>query len=280
MSQLTDALNRIQTWLVNNYPIVAEDIAPGLNQEEIRSIIEMIPFPLSDEVYELYQWSSGHDNSAFTIYTSIFDPYDGMSHVSLQYAIELKSILEEVDAEVCVTKYMSKPLFPLFEYEVVQFCAIGDWEDKKSSPIIFVSDSYEIITRYTSLTSMMLTVAESFESGAFSLDEEGYTEWNTAVFSPIYIKNNSDILKVSVKRLKQELITGKGNDTFLDMTIKNFKGDIYYLNRERKNATNNQLDTEIFQPLISAMQDENENEIVRDLARQALEELNYNFEHG
>jgi hypothetical protein len=278
MSQLTNALNRIQTWLTNNYPIATEIITPGLNQEEIQTIIETLPFSLPQEVYELYQWSRGHDENSLTTYTSIFDPYEGMSHSSLERAIELQSILEDEEFEGFTLKYIGKPLFPLFEFDGAYLCTIGDWEDENSSPIIFVSDINEITSRYTSLTSMILTIAESFESGVFCLCEERYQEWNTESFSPIYINYNSDILEVSIRRLKQELITGKDNDTSVERTIGNFEGDIIYLNRERLNLATNQFEIEVFQPLITAIQDENE--IVRDLARQALAKLNYNFEQS
>lgn len=59
------------------------------------------------------------------------------------------------------------------------------------------------------------------------------------------------------------------------MTISNFLGDIYHLDRERRNLVTKQLDFEVIEPLIVATQDENER--VRDLAKQALEELNYTF---
>jgi HEAT repeat protein len=43
-------------------------------------------------------------------------------------------------------------------------------------------------------------------------------------------------------------------------------------------VVNNQFDIEVLQSLITVMQDEDK--IVRDLAKQALEKLNYNFEQG
>ena len=274
MFQLTDALNRIKVWLNNNYPLMAESITPGLSPEDIQSIIETLPFSLPEEVGELYQWSRGHYGEALNAVA--FDPCEVMYHVSLEYAIELQSMLEDEDSDECVTKYINKPLFPLFDFNGTSFCSIGNWEDEKSSPIILVSPINNIIITYTSLTNMMLTVAESFESGVFRLNEKGYEEWNEKVFFSIYLKHNSDILKVSVMRLKQELIIGKNNDIFLEMTVRNFKDDIYYLLRKTQDFSTNKFRIEVLQPLITAMQDENE--VVRNLSRQALEELNYNFE--
>ena len=55
MSQLTDSLNQIKTWLENNCPLAAETITPGLTLSEIKSKIETLPFSLPNEFYELYQ---------------------------------------------------------------------------------------------------------------------------------------------------------------------------------------------------------------------------------
>ena len=77
MSQLTDSLNQIKTWLENNCPLAAESITPGLSLEEIQSKIETLPFSLPNEFYELYQWSRGDSLDAQTKYNSILDPYAG-----------------------------------------------------------------------------------------------------------------------------------------------------------------------------------------------------------
>jgi hypothetical protein len=274
MSQLKNALDRIKTWLTNNCPVVAENITPGLNSEEIQAIVKVLPFSLPEEIYEFYQWSRGHYGEALN--SIAFDPYEVMFQASLEYAIELYSTLERADADECITDYINRPLFPIFDFNSASLCVIGNWDDKKSSPIILVSNINQITTRYTNLTSMMLTVAESFESGAFSLEEDGYTAWNEEVFSHIYVKYNSNILEFSIARLKQELINRQHSVILSGMTKSNFEGDICYLGRERLYLETNQFDIEMLQPLITAMQDENK--IVRDLAKRALEELNYDFE--
>jgi SMI1 / KNR4 family (SUKH-1) len=275
MSQLTNTLDRIQTWLKSNYPIVAEFIPSGLTIEEIREITSRLPFTLPKEVNELYQWSRGHNKDTLSSFTSIFDPYEGMSHSSLQLAIETQTSFENLPEELAL-EYISKQLFPLFELEGSYLCVIRDYEDNKSSPVILVSQIGEITIRYSSLTSMMQTIAESFESGAFHFHKNGYSEWNEGVFSPIYVKYNSDILKFSIARLKQELTIRKDSKILSRITKSNFEGDICYLGRERLYLETNQFDIEIIRPLITAMQDDNE--IVRDLAKRALEELNYDFE--
>lgn len=172
MSLLTEALDRIRAWLRTNYPAAAECITPGLSLSEIEEITQTLPFSLPDEVYELYQWSRGHTPATQTIYTNIFEPYEGMALCSLESAIEILPIFED-EFEECAVKYVGKPLFPIFQTDASNLCVVGDWDNKKSSPIIFISEINEIENIYTSLTSMMLTVADCFEAGAISFNEKG-----------------------------------------------------------------------------------------------------------
>lgn len=275
MSILTDSLNRIQVWLRNNYPAVAESVTPGLASEEIQEIIQTLPFSLPEEICELYQWSRGHTEENRRNYTHIFDPYEGMALCSLERAIEIYPSFED-EFEECARKYIGKPLFPIFEFDGSYLCVVGDWEEDAKTPIIFVSEINEIHNKYTSLTSMILTIAECFENGGISFKENGHRIWNEEIFSSFYLKNNSNLLKFSVNKLKQELIMRQYNPVLIEMTINDFLGDISYLDRERCNLPGRQLEFDVLEPLVTVIQDENE--IVRNLARQALEDFDYNFE--
>ncbi len=274
MSLLTEALDRIRAWLRTNYPVVADCITPGLSLEEIQEITQTLPFSLPDEVYELYQWSRGHTPETQTIYTHIFEPYQAMALCSLETAIEIAPIFED-EFEECAVKYISKPLSPIFQTDASNLCVVGDWDNKKSSPIIFVSEINGIENIYTSLTSMMLTVADCFEAGAISFNEKGHRNWNAEKFASIYLKHNSNLLEFSLKRLKQQLVMTQHDSILRQMTISNFLGDIYRLDGERRNLVTKKLDFEVIEPLITAMQ--NEDEPIVSLAKQALEELKYTF---
>lgn len=277
MSLLTDALNRIRAWLHSNCPAAAESITPGLSLSEIQEITRTLPFSLPHEVYELYQWSRGHAQETQTTYTSIFDPYEGMTLCSLRRGIQILPSFEDELDEIAV-RYINKPLFPVFEFDCSYLCVIGDWEDKESSPIIFVSEINDIINRYTSLTSMMLTLAECFETGTFFLDEDKCNNCDKKKFSLIYLKYNFNLLVLSLKRLKQELVTAQQNSEQRQRAVNQFLGDIAWLDRERRNLAIKQLDLKFIEPLITAMQ--KEDEPIVSLAKQALEDLNYNFEQG
>lgn len=68
MSALIDALERIETWLVQNQPELAIGLQPGLTLEEINGILKSFPYQLSEEVCELYQWHNGKRLDCFNYF--------------------------------------------------------------------------------------------------------------------------------------------------------------------------------------------------------------------
>ena len=62
MSEITEALQRIEVWLQNHMPNRAAELRPGLTRNEINELVKDLPFNLPDEVYELYQWHDGSVN--------------------------------------------------------------------------------------------------------------------------------------------------------------------------------------------------------------------------
>ena len=276
MSQLTDSLNQIKTWLENNCPQAAETITPGLTLSEIESKIENLPFSLPGEFYELYQWSRGNSLDTKDIYTYIFGADDATSLNSLQYAIEVFPDLVDEEFEECAINYIGKPLFPIFGSDATFHCIVGDWESETPSPIIYVTEICETNHSYVSLTSMMLTAVEALQQNALDFNSKSYSKWNEEKYAEIYLKHNFSILELSVKALKQRLIMSQPDPFGEDKAKSIFKGDIYILDAKRRNLTSRQLDSKIVEPLIIALEDEDTR--VRNLARWGLEELEYDFE--
>lgn len=274
MTQLTDSLNQIKTWLENNCPQAAESITPGLSLEEIESKIQGLPFRLPKEFYELYQWSRGNDLGYQTIYSCILDLYGGTSLSNLEIAIKKFSDFED-EFEECAVNYIGKPLFPIFQTDLDCLCVIGDWENKNSSPIIFVSDLNETPHAYVSITSMMLTVVELLEANAFDFNK-GYLDWDEKKHAVIYLKHNSNILELSVKALKQHLLIAEPNSVAEEKAENNFRYDIDEIDSKRRDLTSRQLDSKIVEPLVIALEDEDKR--VRNLVKWGLKELEYKFE--
>ncbi len=73
MSKLTEALEKIDTFLSLNISIQANNLAPGINRDLIKEQIKQLPFEIPNEVYELYEWHNGYVNKF------IFNNYDFLS---------------------------------------------------------------------------------------------------------------------------------------------------------------------------------------------------------
>ena len=178
MSELTNALNRILNWFENNKPSTIESLQPGLTIEEIEEKAKDLPFRLTQEVYELYQWRNGmiDDGSCFFRYYRF---------ISLEEALEELKLMEEAWG-------LSLPFgwFPLFEYEGEYFSIVGAEENTENSLILRTYEGIDIIHR--SLTNMMLCIAEFYETGAYYIGESGNLEENEVAAKNILLKYNPE----------------------------------------------------------------------------------------
>lgn len=270
MSLLTNALNQIRAWVETNYSVGIQHLPPGLNRSEIETLVQTLPFQLPDEIYELYQWSSGNSEDSLTNHAFFFDPYEGMALCSLERAIALSSTFEDEFDEVAV-KYLDQPLFPIFQFEGSFLCLVGNLE---SSPVIFVSEIREIIIRYESITTMMLTLAECFTTGVTSIDNQGFLVYDCDQFSPIYCQHNPDLLTLSLTRLNQELTIIKSQSQILKTILLNhFLTQVYWLTEQDKNLSLESIDPELINPIIALT--EEVDETIKILVKQALAQLNY-----
>ena len=270
MSQLTDSLNQIKTWLENNCPQAAESILPGLSLEEIESKIEDLPFSLPKEFYELYQWSRGNSLDPKDIYTYIFGADDATSLNSLEYAMEVFPDFVDED-EDCAVNYIGKTLFPIFGSDATFHCIVGDWQDETPSPIVYISDIIETNHSFVSLTSMIQPAAEAIQANALNFSSKSYSKWDEEKYAEIYFKYNSNILELSVKALKLHLLIAEPNSLAEEKAENNFIEDIANLYVKKQNLSSEQLDYEMLEPLVIALEDEDKR--IRNLARKALEEL-------
>lgn len=196
MSILTDCLNRILNWLEQNEPSFARALQPGLSESQIRDRVEYgFPLSLPTEFYELYQWRNG------TIFGEeefvIFVP--GYAFNSLEYAIDQYQDFIE-DAEDFAERNDCDPsdiwrhdLLPIFSCDLIQdyICIVGNQELQKTSPMTyFWGEDKETGVIYSSLTSMMQTVAECYETGAYYLSKDGDIETDESMQKQIYHKYN------------------------------------------------------------------------------------------
>ncbi|MBV6621910.1 MAG: SMI1/KNR4 family protein [Rivularia sp. (in: Bacteria)] len=163
MSDLTDALNRIVNWLKNHTSekYASVDVwQPGLSYEEIDRRVADLPFKLPEEIYELYQWRNGtyegeEDFSRF---------FSGYAFLSLESAIKE---YEELNWKL--------HWFPIFYLDSRDYFIIScQSEDLALILRIYLGGGEGEQVLFSSLTNMMLTIAECYETGAFYFDDEGY----------------------------------------------------------------------------------------------------------
>ena len=191
MSALTNALDRIRNWLQHNIPESVARLPPGLTPGEIQEIAKDLPFTLPREICELYQWSRGYKSNELDSDPFIFNQF---ALLSLEEAINIYR--EKLKRLKDYYQYGGFPKDNPSRFQVF-FCIFGEIEGyvvidsnlENCEVILSYWDSDERIGHYSSLTSMMLTLAESFERGnsPCMLEE--------AEFEEIWLGYNCDLLE-------------------------------------------------------------------------------------
>lgn len=83
-------------------------------------------------------------------------------------------------------------LFPIFEYEGEYFAVPGTTNQVDTAPVFHIScDSGDVTLAFNSLTTMMLTIAESYEAGVYQLTSDERLTWeNMEQFGCLRLKYN------------------------------------------------------------------------------------------
>jgi cell wall assembly regulator SMI1 len=170
MSDLIIALDRILTWIQTVKPTLAETLQPGLSKAEIKKKTENLPFDLSQEIYELYQWHNGTNDKMECWFFAEYN-FNSLDE-SLALYQKLMSWQDEFQTEF--HEMWNSMWFPLFVLDIKEnlFTVCAD-EKLQNSPILkYFIESGETI-KYKSLTNMMLVIAECYETGVYYVDEIG-----------------------------------------------------------------------------------------------------------
>ena len=269
MSELTDGLNRIRAYLESNYPDMAAKLPPGLPLEKIEEIFQILPYRLPQEVYELYQWCGGWDWEAEN-WDTVFAPYYGtMTLCSPQGGMETAKDLEKYGVT-----YIGKPLIPIFGYDRIYLCTVGDWQAKSPSPIVYVSELYTVELEYISLASLMEVTAEVWETGVAYIDEEGFVECDEQKFFAIYRKYNSDLPQMVLARLEQELTIAGSDPGKLHNTWDSISENIHSLTKCWTELSFEHFSPELIEPIVREMSKPKETSFSH-YAKMILEKLKY-----
>ncbi len=166
MTELINALDRILNWLGEHQPTAAAGFQPGLPADVIAEKLNRLPFQVSQEVYELYQWRNGDKT-----YSSVFGY---LSFLDLNSACEFSDNIND-DALLKIRQQDEEPsyLFPLFDFEGEYFAVQGTEEPIATAPIFHISDDYSVSLAFVSLTNMMLAIAECYKTGVYTVNDGG-----------------------------------------------------------------------------------------------------------
>lgn len=174
MVVLTNALERILKGMQKYDARIAYLLQPGLNYLEIEEKVRVIPFRLPQEFYELYQWRNGFIPGTKEAFSSL----GGHDFFSLDWLIkEYFHRLEDLNKhanfyEKFSHEYIRTPQwFSFLGHDKQDYFIIGEQEQKQESPVYCFDygDIYDFRPKlkYSSLTSMMLTIAECYETGVY-----------------------------------------------------------------------------------------------------------------
>lgn len=205
MSKLLEELAYIFEWLEYSVPELSDRYNGGLSREQIDEIVKVLPFKLSEEVYELYQWRNGEANSVYhngdTIADFLFPDHHLPGNLSLPFWSLQTAVanyqdlwkMEESEREnnsrenfPADFKLWDRNWFPIASMEnKTILIAIGDIDPSPIYQIEFGFANTPLRT-YKSLTSMISTISECCESELYEIIPDEYSE------TFVYIKLDED----------------------------------------------------------------------------------------
>lgn len=187
METLQDALNKILEWLAEHDRPVVALLQDGIDAQEVKAASEGLPLRLPQELVALYGWRNGTRSAEGDI-------LDDLHFMPGYYLLSLEESLTHYRAFKDDERW--KPnWFPILANGGGDFYAVGctTGAEERAPVIGFLLDEPEQPIEYASVTSMMLTIAQCYEAGAYFLSEDGYLEVDDEAVVPIGRKFNPDV---------------------------------------------------------------------------------------
>ena len=259
MAELTNALNRILAWTEKNFPDELQYLQPGLSKTEIDELTKDMPFPLPSEVYELYQWRNGTrqgDNDWEKAWIFKGWTFISLENMVARYRNSLRinnpispHTIDYTKLNLYSDNFFEFRLFFNIELRVEGSIWINDNLDH--CPVIFEEIEegvLYIVEKYASLTGMMLTIAEWYETGQYALNSY-FTGWDPRE-TPIWCKYNSELIEFALQGLAQRSISNVDwiyfiyeivefkDSRFVELLIE-WLQDLLYANKDSYHLTKN-----------------------------------------
>jgi hypothetical protein len=193
MTELTDALERILAWRREHKPTDCDRFKPGLSLAEIQEKLSRFPCQLPREIYTLYQWHNGTNDDSWDCGVFVYHSFMDIDY-ALQQAEEY--INEETQRRYREQKGLPLYLFPFCDFEGEYFAVAGADIERSSAPVFFIDETGDVVLAFNSLTNMMLTLAECYETGIYAVGDNRFVDVvDEVAFGEIRLKHNPGTAK-------------------------------------------------------------------------------------
>lgn len=184
--QITQYLDQILQFHSNLGSPLANQLQPGLGEDEIRSKISSLPFRMSQEFIDLYRWRDGvpmdHPNAISLFEFHHFVPLDEtLSFFHQTYAI-------------------MKGFYPIADWLMVfqdpasdGYGLMGGEVEEASSPVVFLFEGEGVQIVFDNLNTMLKTIVACFEEGVFWMAGDGNLETDYDQFGQVALRLSPDI---------------------------------------------------------------------------------------
>lgn len=211
MSILMDTLEQLFSWFQQHRPEYASQLQSGLSEEEIDEKLETIPFKLPLEIHELYRWQNGSKLAGGASNLVNFFPH--YVFLPLETAVrQYHELVEDLgegdqwDEEFPETGSWKTHWFPIFFFDSQVYFASCSTELIATTPIWNYYSMYpgpELC--YDSLTAMLQTLLECYQTGAYYLNEQGTLVEDEHKSAPILRKYNPGLTDLVLEQLEHQI---------------------------------------------------------------------------
>lgn len=176
---LVAALDRAESWHVENETGVAQALNPGASTDQIRSAFEAIPVKPTGELIALWSWHDGGTGDRPLFW---FHEFLSAEEAAGRYSSLMRNPLIRWDGR----------FVPLLEFEGEWFAVYCGPDRLPAGPVVHYFLEEGSSTSFTNLTTFALTMAEAFENDAVRWDTqlEAMTE-DIAAVAGIHAKYNA-----------------------------------------------------------------------------------------
>jgi hypothetical protein len=200
-SKLLNSLERILLWMSKYLPEYVKYFQTGLSQPEIQAAVEDIQYSLPNDFYELYQWHNGTLDECTQSLGPVF------YFLPLNQVLEFKNWLSwdisKTDRVWVPPRYLGNPVLPFVKSNCEYYSLVLSRNYRDQAHIVLLDEVSDAILKYDSITSMMESIADCFETEAYYFNEEGFVEENEHLSAEVLRDRNPKVIAEAIDRLRR-----------------------------------------------------------------------------